>query len=385
MLVNKQYGLINLPIPIGMGNVLTTVSDRKIPHTSDNITIDYYTSDITSAQDYYAFGQLMPGRNWSSDSYKFGFNGKEKDDEVSGTGNQYDYGFRIYNPRIGKFLSEDPLTKSFPMLTPYQFASNSPIASIDLDGKEGLWYIFAKTGVYGATTAAIINGTEDGVKASVTNTYNLITKDAWKTETWKQAGLFLYEIASLTSPYEGAYIPTPRVDAKIQNFEDNVINGNAYSMSKALSEFGTDILTAYVGSKGLGSFSSFVSGAVKTPWGVAKQSLSVGALKGAVNAKKGSTLYRIGTTGKSAQGANAQFWSMENPLLDPESYAKKYNVPIENIKNADFIETATLKKNANFITREVGTASGSENVGKGIEVVVDEGGTTNNVITPIKK
>lgn len=30
----------------------------------------------------------------------------------------------------------DPLTKQYPELTPYQFASNSPIANIDLDGLE---------------------------------------------------------------------------------------------------------------------------------------------------------------------------------------------------------------------------------------------------------
>jgi hypothetical protein len=33
-------------------------------------------------------------------------------------------------------LSVDPLTKSYPMLTPYQFASNRPINGIDLDGLE---------------------------------------------------------------------------------------------------------------------------------------------------------------------------------------------------------------------------------------------------------
>jgi len=32
----------------------------------------------------------------------------------------------------------DPLTKSYPMLTPYQFASNTPIWAIDLDGLEAL-------------------------------------------------------------------------------------------------------------------------------------------------------------------------------------------------------------------------------------------------------
>jgi len=58
------------------------------------------------------------------------------DNEVSGQGNQYDYGFRIYNPRLGKFLSVDPLTKSYPWYSPYQFAGNKPIIAIDLDGLE---------------------------------------------------------------------------------------------------------------------------------------------------------------------------------------------------------------------------------------------------------
>ena len=79
---------------------------------------------------------LMPGRQGNVGDYRFAFNGKEFDPEVAGTGNQYDYGFRIYNPRIGKFLSVDTLTRSYPMLTPYQFASNTPIAAIDLDGLE---------------------------------------------------------------------------------------------------------------------------------------------------------------------------------------------------------------------------------------------------------
>jgi len=58
---------------------------------------------------------------------------------------------------------------------------------------------------------------------------------------------------------------------------------------------------------------------------------------------------------------------------------------LENIKNADFVETAKLKKGAKFITREAGDAPGSTNTGRGIEVVVEKGGTTKNVVTPIKK
>lgn len=85
------------------------------------------------------FGMLLKGRTWELGiGYRYGFNGKEQTDEIDGNGNIYDYGFRIYNSRLGRFLSKDPLTKSFPWFTPYQYASNSPIALIDLDGTEGV-------------------------------------------------------------------------------------------------------------------------------------------------------------------------------------------------------------------------------------------------------
>jgi len=55
---------------------------------------------------------------------------------VKGEGNQQDYEMRIYDPRLGRFLSVDPITKDYPELTPYQFASNTPIRAVDLDGLE---------------------------------------------------------------------------------------------------------------------------------------------------------------------------------------------------------------------------------------------------------
>ncbi|MBN1462045.1 MAG: hypothetical protein JW922_00005, partial [Paludibacteraceae bacterium] len=82
------------------------------------------------------------GLKKGSNSSTYGFNGKEMDNEVSGTGNQYDYGFRIYNPRLGKFLSVDPLTSSYPWYTPYQFAGNGPVWAIDLDGLESQVVIY---------------------------------------------------------------------------------------------------------------------------------------------------------------------------------------------------------------------------------------------------
>jgi len=73
--------------------------------------------------------------------YRFGFNGQEKDDEITGiTGSHLDFDARIYDSRIGRFISADPLIvygKKYPELSPYQFASNTPIMNIDLYGLQG--------------------------------------------------------------------------------------------------------------------------------------------------------------------------------------------------------------------------------------------------------
>ena len=83
---------------------------------------------------------LEPGRNYSvaNTNYRYGFNGKENDNDIESS--MQDYGKRIYDERLGKFLSVDPITKKYPMLTPYQFASNSPISGLDRDGLEYLTF-----------------------------------------------------------------------------------------------------------------------------------------------------------------------------------------------------------------------------------------------------
>ena len=78
---------------------------------------------------------VQPGRKYSARSgYRYGFNGKELDRDAGAA--VYDYGMRIYDGRLGRFFSIDPLTAKYKMLTPYQFASNTPISAIDIDGEE---------------------------------------------------------------------------------------------------------------------------------------------------------------------------------------------------------------------------------------------------------
>ncbi|WP_157962976.1 RHS repeat-associated core domain-containing protein [Chitinophaga deserti] len=113
-----------------LGNVLGTISgNAAIPQEAE----------VVHMQDYYPFGMGMPGRSFKlgTSSYRYGFNGKENDNEVKGVeGSQQDYGMRIYDPRIAKFLSVDPIAGKYPYYSPYHFAGNSPIISIDIDGLE---------------------------------------------------------------------------------------------------------------------------------------------------------------------------------------------------------------------------------------------------------
>ncbi|WP_317044843.1 RHS repeat domain-containing protein, partial [Flavobacterium columnare] len=60
---------------------------------------------------YYPFGSLIPNRHGASNQYRYGFNGKEKDDELKGEGNSYDFGARLLDPRIGRWFSPDPMEK----------------------------------------------------------------------------------------------------------------------------------------------------------------------------------------------------------------------------------------------------------------------------------
>lgn len=87
-------------------------------------------------QGYEPGGSLLPGRNYSSSSYNYGFNGMRKDDEIHGaTGTSYDFGARLYDPRVGRWLSLDPSARNFPNQSPYSAFANNPVLFVDPDGE----------------------------------------------------------------------------------------------------------------------------------------------------------------------------------------------------------------------------------------------------------
>ena len=129
---DRRYELAN-----HLGNVLAVISDRKLGIANGNAPNYISFEAITiSATDYFPFGMSMPGRSVNTEGYRFGFNGQEKDNEIGGIGNSYNFTFRTYDSRLGRFLSIDPIGKNYPHSSPFAFAENSPIQCIDLEGLE---------------------------------------------------------------------------------------------------------------------------------------------------------------------------------------------------------------------------------------------------------
>jgi RHS repeat-associated protein len=68
-------------------------------------------------------------------SYRFSFNGKESDSEVKGEGNSLDFGARLYDSRLGRFIAVDPDNEKFAATSPYVFTYNNPLFFIDKNGE----------------------------------------------------------------------------------------------------------------------------------------------------------------------------------------------------------------------------------------------------------
>ncbi len=85
--------------------------------------------------------------------YRFGFNGMEKENEVSGDGNSYTTTHREYDPRLGRWFSCDPEEKDYEDVSPYCAMDNDPIRNNDPEGDD--WWDRVMGAVVGTATNVI--------------------------------------------------------------------------------------------------------------------------------------------------------------------------------------------------------------------------------------
>ena len=105
--------------------------------------------DILSASNFTSFGFCMSSRKSSTLRYRYAFNGKEKNEEWNE--GSYDFGARMYDGRIGRWMAIDPHVKKYPGITPYNFVNNMPIIAYDYDGKDAVITIIGNTITISAT------------------------------------------------------------------------------------------------------------------------------------------------------------------------------------------------------------------------------------------
>jgi RHS repeat-associated protein len=117
-----------------LGNVRATIGDIPIARTATNT----YDADILTLTDYYPFGMQMETRTWEAGcvaGHRYGYNGKENDDEVKGQGNSVDFGARIYDPTIGSFIGVDLLCAENVHQSPFATFNRNPLLFVDPNGK----------------------------------------------------------------------------------------------------------------------------------------------------------------------------------------------------------------------------------------------------------
>jgi RHS repeat-associated protein len=188
---------------------------------------------------YYPFRMMQEGRQFVGGmGYRWGFEGIEKTDEIKGEGNHYEFKYREYDPRIGRFWSVDPLASSYPWNSTYAFAENRVIDGIDL---EGLEYVSANNLENNAANGSSMsrNNSDGTFNLNFGNgiEYNNVSTVNWNGQTYYNIGENLYykdgawsrtgdDANKLT---EWAYTDIQNFDATTMHtytWEDRTLTGN---------------------------------------------------------------------------------------------------------------------------------------------------------------
>jgi RHS repeat-associated protein len=98
----------------------------------DDASFTHTPSQVISVSDYYPFGLAYNAQERTPYEQRFGYNGKELQDELSL--NWYDYGARMYMSELGRWGAVDPMAEKYRRWSPYNYCVDNPVRFIDPDG-----------------------------------------------------------------------------------------------------------------------------------------------------------------------------------------------------------------------------------------------------------
>jgi hypothetical protein len=110
------------------GNNMAMVTDKKLQHSTDGATIDYYLADVRTASYYSAYGAIS--KSFNDGEIDLAHNGQKRSTEISASAQTAL--FWEYDGDVGRRWNVDPATKVSE--SPYFCFSGNPITSIDILG-----------------------------------------------------------------------------------------------------------------------------------------------------------------------------------------------------------------------------------------------------------
>lgn len=155
----------------------------------DNLVIVHTSGPLVQNTHYYPYGLTMAGissQSFTPTGYernRMMFNGKElhrNEYRDGGSLDWYDFGTRMYDPQIGRWMIVDPKANEMRRYSPYSFAFNNPIRFTDPDGMKPWTDYFNLKGQYVGTVkdnkneaALLLTVSDDAavVKATIASGY----------------------------------------------------------------------------------------------------------------------------------------------------------------------------------------------------------------------
>ncbi|MFV0191016.1 RHS repeat-associated core domain-containing protein [Empedobacter falsenii] len=198
---------------------------------------------VLEENNYYPFGLKHSGynnTNLANANYKYKYNGKELQDELSL--NLYDYGARNYDPAIGRWFNIDPLAVRYVDNSPYNYTLNNPVYFIDPDGMQvdGPGDEDEPIELQEAVVTAITPTTK--AKREISNFFNIPFKDI---STIENSALKSY--ANLFNDPNATKWYLEMHNGKLSKSIDNAILGTTITiiMLPVALEYGTIVLIKY--------------------------------------------------------------------------------------------------------------------------------------------